>query len=86
VDTLAIPLRLPLSKIVSAGALDLDHFRAGFGEQKRRKRARKQGREVENDGPFKRQRHTHMFLRFAAAGGLDARLLEEAFASCLVRV
>src|SRR5678815_962445 len=49
VDALTSPSRFPRAHLVATRALDLDHFRTGFGEHQGRKRARQQRGEVENE-------------------------------------
>jgi hypothetical protein len=54
VDALTSPSRLPRTHLVAAGPLDLDDFRAGFGEHQRRQWTRQQRGEIEDDDSFER--------------------------------
>src|SRR5215831_4078988 len=52
--------------LLTARRLDLDHLRARLGQQQRRQRPRQQGREVEDEQPFKRPHRTILVLESGA--------------------
>jgi hypothetical protein len=60
------PFGRTAAHLLAARRLDLDHLRAGLGQQQRRQRPRQQGREVEDEQTFKRPHRTFPVLERGA--------------------